>query len=124
MNHDHRLFLNPNYLHGFHPCDLRAYFENAPFFEKLDSDFPINLVPEPDTTPKVSYRQQVLERLLANISAKDLIGKEAVEQYLRDQYRRNCKPNTLRLGLAWRNRLIAAFDRLCTLGIVPVSQSL
>jgi len=40
----------------------------------------------------------VLERLLANISAKDLIGKEAVEQYLRDQYRRNCKPNTLRLA--------------------------
>ena len=29
-----------------------------------------------------------------------------------------------RLGLAWRNRLLEAFDRLCGLGIVPVSRSL
>lgn len=28
-----------------------------------------------------------------------------------------------RLGLAWQNRLIEAFDRLCALGIVPVSRS-
>ena len=28
-----------------------------------------------------------------------------------------------RLGLAWRNRLLDAFDRLCGLGIVPVSRS-
>jgi hypothetical protein len=29
-----------------------------------------------------------------------------------------------RLGLLWRNRLLEAFDRLCGLGIVPVSRSL
>lgn len=28
------------------------------------------------------------------------------------------------LGLTWRNRLLEAFDRLCGLGIVPVSRSL
>lgn len=29
-----------------------------------------------------------------------------------------------RLGLLWRNRLLEAFERLCRLGIVPVSRSL
>lgn len=29
-----------------------------------------------------------------------------------------------RLGLSWRNRLIEAFDRLCSFGIVPVSWTL
>jgi len=29
-----------------------------------------------------------------------------------------------RLGLLWRKRLLEAFERLCRLGIVPVSRSL
>lgn len=37
---------------------------------------------------------------------------------------RALKGQTLaRLGLLWRNRLLEAFDRLCGLGIVPVSRS-
>ena len=98
MYQDQLSFLNPNYFHGCHPLDLRSYFENDPFFEDLDSAFPINLVQEVSPASKLSYRQQVLERLLANISAQDLVGKAFVEQYLRDQYRRNCRPNTLRLA--------------------------
>ena len=34
MNHDQLSFLNPNYFHGYHPFDLRSYFESDPFFEK------------------------------------------------------------------------------------------
>ncbi len=98
MNENQLSFLNPNYFHGCHPLDLRSYFENDPFFENLDSAFPINLVQEVSPAPKLCYRQQVLERLLANICAQDLVGKAFVEQYLRDQYRRNCRPNTLRLA--------------------------
>ena len=98
MNYDQLSFLNPNYFHGFHPFDLRSYFESDPFFEKLDSAFPIKL-PKADAPPaKASFRQQVLERLLKNLSAQNLVGKSYVEQYLRDQYRRNCRPNTLRLS--------------------------
>jgi site-specific recombinase XerD len=48
--------------------------------------------------PKPTYRQQVLKRLLENLSAQNLVGKCYLEQYLRDQYRRNCRPNTLRLS--------------------------
>ncbi len=98
MNENQLSFLNPNYFHGCHPLDLRSYFENDPFFENLNSAFPINLVQEVSVPPKLSYRQQVLERLLANVSTQDLVGKAFVEQYLRDQYRRNCRPNTLRLA--------------------------
>jgi integrase/recombinase XerD len=96
MNPDHLSVLNPNYFHGCHPLDLRSHFESDPFFENLDSAFPLNTVQEIPPAPKLAYRQQVLERLLANIYSQDLVGKVFVEQYLRDQYRRYCRPNTLR----------------------------
>ncbi len=98
MNHDQLSFLNPNYFHGCHPFDLRSYFESDPFFEKLDSVFPLKL-PKADAAPATpTFRQQVLKRLLENVSTQNLVGKCYVEQYLRDQYRRNCRPNTLRLA--------------------------
>ena len=98
MNQDQLSFLNPNYFHGCHPFDLRSYFESDPFFETLDSTFPIKL-PKADASPAThSFRQQVLERLLENICVQNLVGRSYVEQYLRDQYRRNCRPNTLRLA--------------------------
>ena len=98
MNYDQLSFLNPNYFRGCHPLNLRSYFENDPFFEKLDSAFPLKL-PKADATPATpGFRQQVLKRLLKNLSAQNLVGRSYVEQYLRDQYRRNCRPNTLRLA--------------------------
>jgi site-specific recombinase XerD len=97
MNHDQLSFLNPNYFHGCHPFDLRCYFESDPFFENLDSAFPLNLAKSVEPPAKPTHRQQVLKRLLENISAHNLVGKAFAEQYLRDQYRRNCRPNTLRL---------------------------
>ena len=98
MNHDQLSFLNPNYFHGCHPLDLRSYFESDPFFENLDSAFPLNLAKTVEPPAKPTHRQQVLKRLLENISAHNLVGKVFVEQYLRDQYRHNCRPNTLRLS--------------------------
>jgi integrase/recombinase XerD len=80
------------------PLDLRSHFENGHFFENLDSAFPLNLAKTVEPPAKPTHRQQVLKRLLENISAHDIVGKPLVEQYLRDQYRRNCRPNTLRLA--------------------------
>jgi integrase/recombinase XerD len=40
-----------------------------------------------------------LERHLKKLSVLEIPGKEHVEAYLRDQYRRQCKPNTLRNSL-------------------------
>lgn len=112
MYQDQLSFLNPNYFHGCHPLDLRSYFENDPFFENLNFAFPINLVQEVCPASKLSYRQQVLERLLANISAQDLVGKAFVEQYLRDQYRRNCRPNTLRLAATSLTQFLSFLRKL------------
>jgi len=40
-----------------------------------------------------------LGRLLQKLSEKDILGKEHIEEYLRDQHRRNCRPSTLRNSL-------------------------
>jgi site-specific recombinase XerD len=41
-------------------------------------------------------RRKVLESVLRKLHAKEIPGKEYVEDYLRAQHRRNCRPNTLR----------------------------
>ena len=40
-------------------------------------------------------RSKVLESVLSKLRNKEIPGKEYVEEYLRDQYRRHCRPNTL-----------------------------
>ena len=44
----------------------------------------------------VDPRQGAFDRLLQKLSDKELVGKQYAERYLRDQYRRNCRPNTMR----------------------------
>jgi len=112
MNHDQLSFLNPNYFHGCHPLDLRSHFESDLFFENLDSGFPLNTVQEIIPAPKLSHRQQVLERLLARIYSKDLVGEAIVAQYLRNQYRRNCRPNTLRQSATSLMLFLSFFRKL------------
>ena len=98
MHREQLLFLNPNYFHGCHPLNLRSYFEGDPFYENLDSTFPLN-IPEPDIkVQKPSVRRMALDRILDRISKSDLPGKQQFEQYIRYKYRRNCKANTLRLA--------------------------
>lgn len=41
-------------------------------------------------------RSQTLERILQKLSEKKPIGRGQVERYLRDQYRRNCRPGTIK----------------------------
>ena len=112
MNPNHLSVLNPNYFHGCHPPDLRSHFENDPFIENLDSAFPLNTGQEIASAPKFPYRQRVLERLLENLSARNLVGKCYVEQYLRDQYRRNCRPNTLRQSAISLTLFLIFFKKL------------
>ncbi len=44
-------------------------------------------------------RTKGLEDALKKLGQKDIPGKAHIESYLRDQYRRNCKPSTLRNSL-------------------------
>jgi integrase/recombinase XerD len=54
-------------------------------------------VQSPDVhTTYHELRQRALERLLNKVSGTQLVGNHHAEQYLRDQYRRGCRPNTMR----------------------------
>ena len=44
-------------------------------------------------------RRQGLDNTLRKLSEKDIPGKAHINEYLRDQYRRHCRPNTLRNSL-------------------------
>ena len=85
MNRDQLPTFNPNNPLASPPSDLRTHLENEAIFVQP-------LVP----AAKTSVRQQVLDRILDKIREQDLLAKDYVEQYLRHQYRRNCKANTLK----------------------------
>jgi integrase/recombinase XerD len=85
MNRDQLPTFIPNNPLTSPPSDLSAHLENENIF-----------VQPVAPAAKSSVRQQVLERILDKICEQDLLGKSYVEQYLRHQYRRNCKANTLK----------------------------
>ena len=96
MHTDPFSFLNPNRQYGCHPLDLRSYFEDSPFIHGIEKRFPL-ITKKDISTPPLSKRRQVLERILNRISRSDLPCKDYFTDYLRHKYRKNCQPNTLRL---------------------------
>lgn len=88
MHKDHLRNLNPNHLHGCHPLDLRNYFG--------ESSFSLIVKKPKDSFPPTAPRLLLLKRILNDISRRDLAAKEYFSEYMRQKYRRNCKPNTLR----------------------------
>ncbi|MBW2604665.1 MAG: tyrosine-type recombinase/integrase [Deltaproteobacteria bacterium] len=88
MQKDQLRNINPNHLHGCHPLDLRSYFGESPFC--------LTVKKPKDPFPPISPRLLLLERILGDISRRDLPAKEYFSEYMRRKYRYNCKPNTLR----------------------------
>jgi integrase/recombinase XerD len=90
MHQDHTWNINPNHLHGCHPLDLHSIFGAHSFHlvAKKPQEHP----------PKISTRLCLLERILNDISWADFPAKDHFANYLRRQYRRNCKPNTLKVA--------------------------
>ena len=84
------------------PCenvDLCDLGEVPFFYNPIEAE--IQPKPCPVQTPDVEtaykeLRQQTLEHLLDKLSGTQLLGRHYAEQYLRDQYRRGCRPNTMR----------------------------
>ncbi len=88
MHSDQLKNINPNHLHGCHPTDLGSYFAEIPFHLK---------VKEPKSAlPPISSRLRLLERILSDISRSDLSAKDHFAEHMRQKYRYNCKPSTLR----------------------------
>ena len=88
MHKDQLRNINPNHAYGCHPLDLRDYFGESPFYLKVKKP--------KDTFPPISPRLIYLERILGDISRSDLPAKDHFSEYMRQKYRRNCRPNTLR----------------------------
>ena len=97
MKKDQLSFVDPRRLFGSPAINLSISYSSPEFLETLASAVPIRFSQPITTPPPTSLRQQVLERILDKIAGQDIVGKLYVDQYLRHKYRRNCKPNTLRL---------------------------
>ncbi|MBT8352411.1 MAG: tyrosine-type recombinase/integrase [Deltaproteobacteria bacterium] len=71
------------------------------YLQALSSEAIISGFDEEETKPSLTCEdpRQHLDRYLKKLSALEIPGKEHVEAYLRDQYRRQCKPNTMRNSL-------------------------
>lgn len=85
------------------PSDCEAYpgFDLQTYLQAISkSDFPIPSSDAVEPRPKPhEERRRGLEHVLKKLSAMEIAGKGHVEEYLHDQYRRHCRPNTLRNSL-------------------------
>ena len=96
-------FSNHKYSEHFFPPVLSPHIEGFPEYEEIGLEYPSE-IPFKSTHPEnqrpvSSHRAQankVLDRLLKKISGNDLPGKQYLAEYLRNQYRRNCRGSTLR----------------------------
>ena len=101
MHKDQLQNINPNHLHGCHPLDLRSYFGESSFYLTVKNP--------KDTSPPISHRLLLLERILGDISRSDLPAKDHFSEYMRQKYRRNCRPNTLRQAAASLNQFLSFY---------------
>lgn len=72
------------------PC---LYSPVEPQIQPLET--PKNNLEKPYRPP----RQQLFDHLLKKLEAMEFVGKDHAEAYLRDQYRRGCRDNTMRSSL-------------------------
>ncbi len=85
--------MSRNQLSTFNSKDPIANFPSEPHSHSdTDSIFVQPISPAATS----SLRLEVLERLIGQITEKNLLGRSYVEDYLRYKYRRNCKANTLK----------------------------
>ena len=92
---------NPNYHHGCHPIGLNDYFG--------DKSFPLIVKPAKTASEPINPRLILLKRILNNIFKSDLPSKKHFAQYMRHKYRRNCRPNTIRVAATSLNQFLDFF---------------
>jgi len=92
---------NPNYLHGCHPIGLNGYFGGKPF--------PLIVKPTKTASEPINPRLTLLKRILGNIFKGNFPSKKYFAQYMRHKYRRNCRPNTIRLAATSLNQFLSFF---------------
>jgi integrase/recombinase XerD len=88
---------NPNYRVGCHPLDFNGYFEGHPLCSNQTHQFSIQSVDPLHIAQHQCIRRQVLDRILYRAATHKLSGIEHFAQYLKEKYRRNCRPRTLQI---------------------------
>ena len=82
------------------PCeyvDLYEIGEDPSLYSPVEPRIqPLGLPVEKSEAVERDPRRATFERLLEKLSGKEFVGKGHAQEYLRDQYRRGCRPNTLR----------------------------
>lgn len=68
--------------------------------------------PIPPVILRKTERRQCLERLIGRLAGRDILGRDIVEEYLRDQYRRNLSINTMRNGFCVIDTFLAFIREL------------
>lgn len=58
--------------------------------------------------PRRQTQRQALDKLVKRLQQKEFVGREHAEAYLRDQYRRGCRENTMRSTLAGVERFLTS----------------
>jgi integrase/recombinase XerD len=78
------------------------YIDLEPYIQSIPSSRSKKLSENDETTLRwfgTESRRQGLDNTLSKLSKKDIPDKAHIKEYLRDQYRRYCRPNTLRNSL-------------------------
>jgi integrase/recombinase XerD len=102
MDLSRETFSNHNRTGRGHPPNLPGYFEGLPAHEEFDAHNSSivaarSSIGETEAALKEvrAKRCRVVDHFLERLWAKDLPGTRHAEWYLRHQYRRNCRPNTI-----------------------------
>ena len=88
-------------LQNTNPRDLYGH----PQFHPIRKDPPQGIAPE------ISSRLRLLEKILTDISRCNLPARNHFEDFMRQRYRRNCKPNTLRNAATGLKQFLSFYYR-------------
>ena len=72
---------------------------------------PIQKDPSQEIAPQISARLRLLQKILDEISHCNLPAKSHFEDYMRQRYRRNCKPNTMRSAATGLKQFLSFYNR-------------
>jgi len=103
MDRDQLRNINPNHHHGCHPSDLSSHFGETLFHLRVKKS--------ENALPAISSRLRLLKRILSDILQSDLPEKDHLAEYMRQRYRRNCRPNTLRAAATSMRQFLSFYRK-------------
>jgi site-specific recombinase XerD len=101
MTHEKSSFQNLTPFEGYYPPNSATHLKDPRLSEELASENPFGLISELSVEKgcwahlEYESRRRAFERVLQKLSAKELLGREHIEGYMRHKYRCNFKEKTI-----------------------------